>query len=78
VVAFGPDKLQSATDVASVEATLVKALGAAAAAGRFDVVAQLAKELEARRLAGAGVDVARERAGEARTDEVKRRAPRRL
>ncbi len=30
--------------------TLVKALGEAAAAGRFDVVAQLAKELEARRL----------------------------
>jgi hypothetical protein len=37
-----------------VEASLAKALDAAAAAGRFDVVAQLAKELEARRLATAG------------------------
>jgi hypothetical protein len=36
-----------------LEATFSKALGEAAAAGRFDVVAQLAKELEARRLAGA-------------------------
>jgi hypothetical protein len=34
-----------------VEAALARALDAAAAAGRFDVVAQLAKELEARRLA---------------------------
>ena len=34
-----------------VDATLAKALGDAAAAGRFDVVAQLARELEARRLA---------------------------
>ena len=37
-----------------VEAALAKALGDAAAAGRFDVVAQLAKELDARRLARAG------------------------
>lgn len=34
-----------------VEAALARALDAAAVAGRFDVVAQLAKELEARRLA---------------------------
>jgi len=34
-----------------VERALVRALEAAAAAGRFDVVAQLARELEARRLA---------------------------
>jgi hypothetical protein len=34
-----------------VENALAKALGEAAAAGRFDVVAQLARELEARRLA---------------------------
>jgi hypothetical protein len=34
---------------------LARALGAAAAAGRFDVVAQLARELEARRLAGSNV-----------------------
>lgn len=36
-----------------VEGALAKALDAAAAAGRFDVVAQLAKEIEARRLARA-------------------------
>jgi hypothetical protein len=41
-----------------VETTLAKALAQAAAAGRFDVVAQLAKELEARRLAGTGNVVA--------------------
>ena len=41
--AFGP-----ATDV---EIALARALEGAAAAGRFDVVAQLARELEARRLA---------------------------
>jgi hypothetical protein len=34
----------------AVELTLAKALGLAAEAGRFDVVAQLARELEARRL----------------------------
>jgi hypothetical protein len=34
-----------------VEAALARSLEAAAAAGRFDVVAQLARELEARRLA---------------------------
>jgi len=34
-----------------VELELARALGKAAAAARFDVVAQLAKELEARRLA---------------------------
>jgi hypothetical protein len=34
-----------------VEAALAKALEGATAAGRWDVVAQLAKELEARRLA---------------------------
>lgn len=36
-----------------VETALCRALEAAASAGRFDVVAQLAKELEARRLASA-------------------------
>ena len=36
-----------------VEGALARALDAAAAAARFDVVAQLAKELEARRLARA-------------------------
>jgi hypothetical protein len=34
-----------------VDAALARALDLAAKAGRFDVVAQLAKELEARRLA---------------------------
>jgi hypothetical protein len=38
-----------------IEAALAQALDAAAAAGRFDVVAQLAKELEARRLAQTNV-----------------------
>jgi hypothetical protein len=47
-----------------VEAALADALTKASAAGRFDVVAQLARELEARRTARAGVVVlaeARER-----------------
>jgi hypothetical protein len=38
-----------------VEAALAKALEQAAAAGRFDIVALLAGELQARRLARAGV-----------------------
>jgi hypothetical protein len=38
----------------AVEAALAGALSAAAVAGRFDVVAQLARELEARRFARAG------------------------
>jgi hypothetical protein len=38
----------------AVEAALASALAQAATAGRFDVVAQLARELEARRLARAG------------------------
>ena len=41
------------TDV--VEAALALALTKAAAAGRFDVVAQLAKELEARRTAASNI-----------------------
>jgi hypothetical protein len=47
-----------------VEASLARALDAAAAAGRFDVVAQLARELEARRLARAPNVVALRRARE--------------
>jgi hypothetical protein len=46
----------------AVEAALAKALTAASAAGRFDVVAQLARELEARRTARAGNVVAFDRA----------------
>jgi hypothetical protein len=43
---LGVDNLQS-----GVEAALAVALERASAAGRWDVVAQLARELEARRLA---------------------------
>ncbi|MBX3200625.1 MAG: hypothetical protein KF850_05395 [Labilithrix sp.] len=39
------------SDSDALERAIAKALEAAAAAGRFDVVAQLARELEARRLA---------------------------
>ena len=42
------------THGADLEAPLAEALTLAAAKGRFDVVAQLARELEARRLARAG------------------------
>lgn len=45
----------------AVEDALAKALEAAAAAGRFDVVAQIAEELKARRLASAGNVVSIER-----------------
>jgi hypothetical protein len=46
-----------------VEAALAKALEGATAAGRWDVVSQLARELEARRLASSGaIDLACERA----------------
>jgi hypothetical protein len=48
LVAIGPTK-------SDVETLLAEGLGKAAAAGRWDVVAQLARELEARRLT-AGVD----------------------
>ena len=51
-VAFGPEK-------ATLEDALARALAAAAAAAQWDVVAALARELEARRLASAGaVDLA--------------------
>ena len=40
---------QSSGNADPVEAALAKALGEASTAGRFDVVAQLARELEARR-----------------------------
>ena len=43
------------TNLDAVEAALAKALEGAAAAGRFDVVAQLARELEARRARRANV-----------------------
>jgi hypothetical protein len=51
----------------AVETALASALAAAAVAGRFDVVAQLARELEARRHARAGnivlLDDARRKGG---------------
>jgi hypothetical protein len=57
--ASGAPSLMVETDVKtvppSVEDSLVGAVGEAARAGRWDVVAQLARELEARRLASAGV-----------------------
>jgi len=51
LVAFGPSDLKAS----SVEQALAGALARAAAAGRWDIVAQLARELEARRLVAAGV-----------------------
>jgi hypothetical protein len=51
VVAFGPTDLEAPT----VENALAGALARASAAGRWDIVAQLARELEARRLSAAGV-----------------------
>jgi hypothetical protein len=45
---------QGAPSSDAVEAALARALVEAATAGRFDVVAQLARELEARRLSRAG------------------------
>jgi hypothetical protein len=62
------------TERDAVEAALADALTKAATAGRFDVVAQLARELAARREAGAGrhagggvvdLDVARRKRGDA-------------
>jgi len=57
--ASGAPSLMVETDVKtvppSVEDSLVGAVGEAARAGRWDVVAQLARELEARRLASSGV-----------------------
>ena len=54
LVAFGPAK---STPAGTVEDALAGAIRVAAAAGRWDVVAQLARELEARRLEAAGVAV---------------------
>jgi hypothetical protein len=46
--------VSSQPDAAVVERALASALARAADAGRFDVVSQLARELEARRKGGAG------------------------
>jgi hypothetical protein len=42
-------------DFGSVEDALGRAIAQASVVGRWDIVAQLARELEARRLAAAGV-----------------------
>jgi hypothetical protein len=52
VVAFGPTKTG---DMGTVEEALAKAIAQASVVGRWDIVAQLARELEARRLSAAGV-----------------------
>jgi hypothetical protein len=44
------DRSKQLANVDEIEAALASALAAAAAAGRFDVVAQLVREIEARRL----------------------------
>ncbi len=62
LVAFGPKE-------STVEDALARAIEGAVSAGRWDIVAQLAKELEARRLAAAGVMLL--------ADERAKRTPRR-
>ena len=52
VVAFGPTKTG---DIGTVEDALARAITQASVVGRWDIVAQLAPELEARRLSAAGV-----------------------
>ena len=52
VVAFGPTKTG---DIGTVEDALARAIAQASVVGRWDIVAQLARELEARRLSAAGV-----------------------
>lgn len=53
--AANPKVTLPVTLASDVDAALALALTKAAEAGRFDVVAQLARELEARRLAGSNV-----------------------
>jgi hypothetical protein len=59
VVDVGPSGLQDETvqptPPVTVEDALAQALSLAARAQRWDIVAQLARELEARRLAASGV-----------------------
>jgi hypothetical protein len=52
VVAFGPTKTGA---IGTVEDALARAIAQASVVGRWDIVAQLAPELEARRLSAAGV-----------------------
>jgi len=53
-VAVGPSKMHSAAGPLTVEDALAVALARASAAHEWAVVAQLARELEARRLSAAG------------------------
>lgn len=52
LAAFGPKKTD---DIGTVEDALARAIAEASVVGRWDIVAQLARELEARRLSAAGV-----------------------
>jgi hypothetical protein len=54
VTAFGASEPAATSSAVDVENGLAAALLRAAEAGRFDIVAQLARELEARRLARTG------------------------
>ena len=54
-VVIGPNKMHSAAGPLTVEDALAVALARASAAHEWAVVAQLARELEARRLSAAGV-----------------------
>ena len=54
-VVIGPNKMHSAAGPLTVEDALAVALARASAAQEWGVVAQLARELEARRLAASGV-----------------------
>jgi len=70
VVAFGPKKTG---DIGTVEDALARAIAQASAVGRWDIVAQLARELEARRLSAAGVRSLVDKRGtaRARSDEAR-------
>ena len=46
---------RKAGDIGTVEDALARAIAQASVVGRWDIVAQLARELEARRLSAAGV-----------------------
>ena len=52
---IGPNEMQSSAGPLTVDGALAVALARASAAHEWGVVAQLARELEARRLAAAGV-----------------------
>jgi hypothetical protein len=60
---IGPNKMPSAAGPLTVEDALAVALARASAAHEWAVVAQLARELEARRLSAAGVRSLRDERG---------------